>query len=190
MQYLYVAVVALIALTHMIAPDHWLPLISLKAKRNYSRSRTTSLSAAIGILHGVSTSALSALIVFAGTLYLSVLLLRAASVALLIVVALYISVSAFIKKVGIAEIQQASLFASIIPDPALVPIFLTSASFGLAFTGVLIAVFVVVTTLTIIAVVYLTSLGMLAILKRIAPEMMEYTISAMLLLVAAYVLLS
>ena len=189
MPYLYIVIVSIIAFTHMIAPDHWLPLVALKARKGYSQKRTTSLSVVIGIAHGTSTTALSGLIVFVGTLYLSALLLRTASVIVLVVVALYITMNAFLEKEGSTEMQQASLFASIIPDPALVPIFLASASLGAEFISLLVIVFVVVTTVTIIAVVYLTSHGMLTLLKKVRPKVTDYIVSAMLLLTALYVLL-
>ncbi|GGM78646.1 hypothetical protein GCM10007108_16040 [Thermogymnomonas acidicola] len=190
MIYYILGLAAAIAALHMVAPDHWVPLSALSVRSGYTQRKTLSLSLLIGITHGLATSALSASVAFLGLVFLSGALVRYISFVLLIAVSVYIVANAIREQSAGTEVQQVSLAASVIPDPALVPILLLASPSGLYTLSVAIVVFLAVTVATVVCMVYVSMLGYLRGLSGLRPATVDYIVAAVLAGTALYVLLS
>ena len=77
-----------LAVLHMVAPDHWIPLTVVSKKFNYSSSKTYETALLIGILHSAASVALAVVAYYLGELLVSdsLYFLYLSSVILLIIV--------------------------------------------------------------------------------------------------------
>ena len=153
--------VILVAFFHMIAPDHWIPLLIISKTRNYTARTKYSTAVLLGIGHSGSSVLIAVAVLFVGAeiLKISVHLLTYISIILMFIIAAYFIIN------GVRESRENSgglmaksaLAVSIFPDLAFLPIFI--AAFGMSAGGItyIILVFIAVTTGTLTAVVFVTS---------------------------------
>ncbi|MGC8615377.1 MAG: hypothetical protein ACP5UU_06205, partial [Thermoprotei archaeon] len=50
---------ALVAVFHMMAPDHWLPITIISETRRFSSAKKYGISASIALMHGALSSAIA-----------------------------------------------------------------------------------------------------------------------------------
>ncbi|MCL4480512.1 MAG: hypothetical protein M1113_03385 [Candidatus Thermoplasmatota archaeon] len=185
---LYLVFITLIlAILHMLAPDHWIPLSILSAKRKYSNGRTAYYGFAIGTVHGILSSALALVIAFLGISFLGYGKIKIASIVLLAAVCVYILLNAFKERKAERNVENTSLLVSIIPDPAFLPIILSSAIFGYFFISFISVLFVVAGGLSLLVVTLLAHKGMLKSLEKVRPDNVDYVVVAVLLLTALFI---
>ena len=185
---LYLVFITLIlAILHMLAPDHWIPISILSAKRKYSDSKTGSYGFAIGTAHGILSSTLALVIAFLGISFLGYSKIKIASIVLLAAVCIYILLNAVKERKAERNVENTSLLVSIIPDPAFLPIVLSSTIYGYFFIGFLSVLFVVAGGLSLMMVVLLAHRGMLKSLEKVKPDNVDYVVVIVLLLTAVFI---
>ena len=84
----------LIASLHMIAPDHWTPILSYSISKKLKIRKTGFISFSLGLIHGIFSAILSFAIAIIGLYFFPELYLKIFAAALLIFVALYIIMNA------------------------------------------------------------------------------------------------
>jgi hypothetical protein len=183
---LLVVVIALSAL-HMVAPDHWVPLTVTSHRSRHTRSRTVLLASGIGLGHGVSSAILSLAIAAVGSLFFPAYYVDLFSVALLVVIAIYIVVNARMEAKEGTEVGSVSLLVSVIPDPALVPFILVAERFGPGYTYLLLFAFVAAAVASLVLVISLATMGLARALARVSPQYVDYLVALALVLVAAFI---
>lgn len=151
----------LVALFHMIAPDHWVPLLIISKTRNYTWKSKYATAAILGLGHSGSSVLVAVLVLFVGVVVLksSVHFLTEISILLMFIIAVYFIIS------GLREanesndelMSRSALAVSAFPDLAFLPIFIASSSLGGTDTAYITTIFIAVTTLTLIGVVWLTT---------------------------------
>jgi predicted permease len=151
----------LVALFHMIAPDHWVPLLIISKTRNYTWKSKYATAVLLGLGHSGSSFLVAFLVLFVGVVVLksSVHILTDISILLMFVIASYFIIN------GVREanensddlMSRSALAVSAFPDLAFLPIFIAASSLGKTDTAYITAVFIAITTLTLTAVVWLTS---------------------------------
>ncbi len=151
----------LVALFHMIAPDHWVPLLIIAKTRNYTWKNKYLTAFLLGLGHSGSSVLVAVLVLFVGVVVLksSVHLLTDISILLMFIIAAYFIIN------GVREanensdelMSRSALAVSAFPDLAFLPIFIAVSSLGSIDTAYITATFIAVTTLTLIVVVWLTS---------------------------------
>ena len=126
-----------LAVLHMVAPDHWIPLTVVSKKFNYSSSKTYETALLIGILHSAASVALAVVAYYLGELLVSdsLYFLYLSSVILLIIVGIYFIFNGYFEKSENPESSALSsksiLTVSIFPDFAFIPIMLAASALHL-----------------------------------------------------------
>lgn len=179
-------VVALSA-AHMVAPDHWVPVTVAAHRKSYSRSRTLLLASGLGLGHGVGSAALSLILVAVGLLFFPAYYVNLAAVVLLLVIAAYVVVKATKETEEGTKAESVSVLVSLIPDPALVPFILVASGYGVAYTALMLASFVIAALASLVVVVSLASLGLSRALSKVHPRYVDYLVALALVLVAVFV---
>jgi hypothetical protein len=173
----------------MLAPDHWIPITVASYRKSLTRFRTYLFASGIGLAHGVSSAALSLAIVQVGSFFFPEYYVNLFAVLLLVVIALYVIVSAALEAKSGERAESVSVLVSVIPDPALVPFILIAQGFGVAFALVMVGAFVFAAVASVTVVVYLATMGLSAALSRIRAEYVDFIVALALLLTAAFVYL-
>ncbi|MFP3174446.1 MAG: hypothetical protein RXR44_07740, partial [Vulcanisaeta sp.] len=126
-----------LGILHMTAPDHWAPVTALLLRRRYRDQFIAGIALVIGALHGLSSLALSLLVLLIGMRFIPFHYINTASIVLLILVSIYILLSALHEHDGGVN-ESFSLTAvvtvSSLPDPALIPIVLSVSTYGGLYT--------------------------------------------------------
>lgn len=176
-----------LAALHMIAPDHWIPVSVVSARRRYGAGRMALASVGLGSAHGATTVALAAIALATGELYPALPhLADGISIALLVAVALYfLASSAYEANPG--RFEGASLAASVLPDPALLPLAFSSIAYGPGLVWALSAAYAAAGAASLALVASLAHRGLTGALSRLSPRAVDAAIAAMLLATAVYV---
>ncbi len=186
------ATVATIAVLHMIAPDHWVPLTLISDARKYPPRKKYALSTGIGSSHALLSIILAVAVLVGGTLiysnFMAISTYLAAS--LLFIVALYFAIEGYRGENTGSGIHSSSLLASMVPDPAIVPFLLIAYADSSTELYVSIIIFTVATIASLIAVIFLASKGLKAAMEKVGPDKYDYLTAAILLLTGLFVLLS
>lgn len=182
-----VFITSVLALLHMLAPDHWMPISILSARRKYSDGRTGSYGFAIGTAHGLLSSVLALAIAFLGVSFLGYERIKIAPIVLLAAVCLYIFINAVKEERGNESIEDTSLLVSIIPDPAFLPNILASTVYGYIFIGFLSVLFVLAGGFSLALVSILAHRGLLKGLERVKPVDVDYVVIAVLVFTAIFI---
>lgn len=181
------AVTTIIATLHMIAPDHWIPISALASKRHYAAPKTSAISLAIGITHGVTSAILSLLVAYAGMYLFGVTYVKLGSVILLIIISMYMALNGFREKKSDENVENSSLVVSILPDPAFLPIVLLAVGLGEIFVIALSTFFIVLSGIALMLVVILVRISLFRRIERLEPYVFDYIVSAVLLGTAALI---
>ncbi|WP_393971489.1 hypothetical protein OXIME_000047 [Oxyplasma meridianum] len=184
----------LVAIFHMIAPDHWVPLLIISKTRNYSRKSKYGIAVLLGLGHSGSSVLVAFLVLLVGIMVLksSVHLLTDISILLMFIIAAYFILN------GLREanesndelMSRSALAVSAFPDLAYLPIFIASFRLGSVDTAYITTTFIAVTTLTLAAVVWLTSnLPGTKRLKNMPGRFTDYLIGLILVITGVVVYL-
>ena len=173
----------LIASLHMIAPDHWTPILSYSISRKLQTRKTGFISFSLGLVHGIFSAMLSFAIAIVGMYFFPELELKLFAISLLVFVALYIILNARHEEKAekSREIEKSILFVSIIPDPAIVPIILIAVVYGMHFVYFTLSVFVVASALALLIVTIALSKILIKRLATLTPKRIDYLVAAILL---------
>jgi hypothetical protein len=181
----------LIASLHMVAPDHWTPILSYSIGKKLKLRKTGFISFSLGMIHGVFSAILSFAIAIVGLYFFPELYLKIFAVALLVFVAVYIIINARheekIEKN--TEIEKSILLVSVIPDPAIVPIILIAVVYGMHFVYLTLSIFVIVSAVALLLVTIALSRVLIKKLATLTPKRIDYLVAAILLGTTIFVLL-
>ena len=181
-----------LGILHMTAPDHWAPVTALLLRRRYRDQFIAGIALVIGALHGLSSLALSLLVLLIGMRFIPFHYINTASIVLLILVSIYILLSALHEHDGSVN-ESFSLTAvvtvSSLPDPALIPIVLSVSTYGSLYTLLAGAAYTLASMSSVTLVVLLINRGLLRTLSTVNPRYMDYA-AATLLLTALYIYLT
>ncbi len=178
---------AILAFMHMLAPDHWTPILSYSLKNKVDRKKTGVISLSLGFLHGLFSALLSLLIVFVGIYFFPAYYVRIFSILLLVFIAIYIIINAHFENENDKGISRSMLLVSVIPDPAIVPFILLAIIYGISFVYIAVVLFIVISTLSL----FIVTIGLGNIIKskinKITPKNVDYLVSLILLLTAIFI---
>ncbi|WMT52871.1 hypothetical protein [Ferroplasma acidiphilum] len=187
-----VGLTILIAGLHMVAPDHWTPILSYSLQKKFRTGKIGTMSFSLGLIHGIFSSILSFGIAILGMYFLPEFYLKIFAVALLVFVALYIILNAMHEKKSEdsrgGEIEKSILLVSIIPDPAIVPIILIAVVYGIHFVYITLIIFVLASALALLLVTLLLSKILMKKLATFTPQKIDYLVAIILLLTTLFVL--
>lgn len=192
---LLVAAVA-IGVLHMLAPDHWVPLMAVSSSMKYSRRRTYLTAALLGLLHAGASVAVALLALLLGVFlvggYLSYLFYGGE--VILLAVGIYFIVGGFLEKPGPGKVKFASvgslLSVSIFPDLAVLPILLTGVDLGKAALGIIMLSFTLVSVISLSVMSAAASMGLTRGLQRVPPRFIDYIMGAILIGTAGALMLA
>ena len=178
---------AVLAFMHMLAPDHWTPILSYSLKNKVNRKKTGVISLYLGFLHGLFSALLSLLIVFIGIYFFPTYYVRIFSILLLVFIAIYIIINAHFENENDRSISRSMLLVSVIPDPAIVPFILLAIIYGVPFVYTTVVLFIVISTISL----FIVTIGLSNIIKskinKITPKNVDYLVSLILLLTAIFI---
>lgn len=187
-----VSLAIIIAILHMIAPDHWTPIISYAIKNRYTKKKTGAVSLSLGILHGLFSSVLSFTIVIFGIHFIPDIYLRLFVVSILLFVSFYIIINARHEahENRMPEpIKKTILLTSIIPDPAIVPVILMGLTYGMGFIFNTIYVFIIISGLTLFSITIFLHKILFNKINSLSPQKIDYLVALILLVTVVFVIL-
>ncbi|WP_292319668.1 hypothetical protein [Caldisphaera sp.] len=179
----------LISSLHMIAPDHWVPLNVLSIRRRFNYSTIMLISGLLGFLHSFVSVLLSLVLVYIGLNFFNFIDIKYFSVSIIFVVCIYILLSSLREVKENRNVEATSLIVSVLPDPAILPLIISSSSMGLQFLLLIIILFIITSTISLSLVTSLVNKGFLKALSRLKPYLIDYLIVSILIITAAYILL-
>jgi len=189
---LMVAAITL-GILHMIAPDHWAPVTALSLRRHYRDQFIAGIALVIGALHGLSSLALSLLVLFIGMRFIPLYYINTTSIVLLILVSIYILLGALHehdKNINESYSLTAVVTVSSLPDPALIPIVLSVLTYGGLYTLLAGVAYTLASMSSVTLVVLLINRGLLRTLSMVNPRYIDYAAAVILLLTALYIYLT
>lgn len=175
---------------HMLAPDHWLPIMALSSARNYGVSRRCSIGASIGAIHAVLSGLVAIFILFLGLTFLGGYLyyLFILSIALLLGVGIYFIINGYLEySRNYGKVENSVLAVSVFPDLAMIPLLLAGFPLGFSRIAWILAAFIVASSASLMGVVYLGTAGVGKKLSGMKTESMDYLIALALFLTAIFV---
>ncbi len=182
-----------LGLLHMIAPDHWAPVTALSLRRRYRDQFIAGIALVIGALHGLSSLALSLLVLFIGMRFIPLYYINTTSIVLLILVSIYILLSALHehdKNINESYSLAAVVTVSSLPDPALIPVVLSVLTYGSLYTLLAGVAYTLASMSSVTLVVLLINRGLLRTLSMVNPRYIDYAAAVILLLTALYIYLT
>ncbi len=182
--------ISLIALFHMMAPDHWIPLTVVSDARNYSSGKKYLMSGYIGIGHAITSAILGLAVLYLGVLFFSGIYLYAEYIgaSLLFISAVYFLATGLLEGKGKHDISVSSILASVMPDPSVTPFLILASSYSAAYMLSVLLDFILVTVVSLVVIVFLASRGMKKILERVSPRNYDYLIATVLAVTGLFVL--
>ena len=185
---LYLILITLtLATLHMIAPDHWMPISIISAKRKYLSAQTDAYSFSIGFAHGLLSALLALGIAYLGVSLIGYNQVRIGSVILLAAVCIYIFANVLKEKKNSESVENTSLIVSFIPDPAFLPIVLASVIYGGIFVGTLSLLFIFAGGISLMIVTSFARKGMLKALEKVDPVNIDYVVILVLVITAIFI---
>ncbi|MEM3671068.1 MAG: hypothetical protein QW767_04910 [Thermoprotei archaeon] len=177
-----------VAATHMIAPDHWLPLSAASTRQKFSSRRTLSIAAALGVTHSATSTAVAMLILIVGeTIAGLVHYLDTAGFILLLAVAAYFAITGFLERENEAQASAAlasAVAVSVFPDFALVPLVLLAAPHGVVYLVQLLILFAAASAASLTAVTATARMGMIESIRKMPPRYSDYAVATVLVVTA------
>ena len=192
--FLLLLIVAIaVAGLHMVAPDHWVPLITVSIGRNYSRRRKYEMAAAIGLGHSSSSALIAVVALSAGLTFLGPFIsdLFYVSEALLVIIGIYFVLIGYREggHEGSPGTGNSLLLVSIFPDLALMPILLSGAGLPLYQISAILLSFIAATVLSLALIIGFSGSQIGLRLSRLKPNRMDYAVAAMLFGTALFLFL-
>ncbi|AAT43358.1 hypothetical protein [Picrophilus oshimae] len=174
-----ISISVIIAVLHMIAPDHWTPILSHSLQKRIKKERVAGISFSLGLLHGIFSSLLSFGIAVLGFYIFPERYVKILAAVILILVIFYIIINAHYEseKTGI---NDSILLVSVIPDPAFVPIILIALIYGINFVYFAMIVFILASALALLAVTVPLSRIISKYINKLKPQHIDYIVSIIL----------
>ncbi len=176
---------------HMIAPDHWVPLMIVSRKMHYSSRKTYANAAALGGLHAITSEALAAIALIAGVFLVRSFLhyLEIASIILLLIVGIYFVLNGYTEvnpEEGYSSSSVKSIIAiSAFPDFALIPVMLAASPLPFISIAAVLLAFVLISALSLTVMAVGAMRGFSKALERFPPRYIDYIMGAVLFATAA-----
>ncbi|MGC8609445.1 MAG: hypothetical protein ACP5UV_06205 [Thermoplasmata archaeon] len=181
-----------VALIHMFAPDHWIPLLAVSSRSNYTRRRTYATAATLGFFHALSSIAV-ALVAFSISMTVAekyVHFFRLGAEILLIIIAIYFVINGMTEKNSGESDKPVSngslLSVSVFPDMAFMPLLISAVGLPELQILTIVVLFAAVSIFSLTFVVFFSLKGLLRAIKNMPPRYMDYTIGIVLVLTALY----
>ncbi len=180
----------LIATLHMVAPDHWTPILSYSIRKRLKKGKTGFISFGLGMIHGIFSAILSFAIAIIGVHFFPEFYLKIFAVSILIFVAVYIILNANHEEntEKNKDVEKSILLVSVIPDPAIVPIILIAVSYGIHFVYFTLSIFVIASALALLTVTIALSGVLIKRISMLTPKKIDYLVSIILLGTIIFVL--
>ncbi len=188
-QFIILLTVALLVSSfHMLAPDHWLPLTVISSARSYSKPRTYSLAATLGLSHAGTSIIVALAIFYAGLVlihdYIGDLIILGQ--VLLIVIGIYFIVNGYreAEHTASAVTEKTVISLSAFPDLSLMPIVVSAASLTNIQISVILIVFTLSSAVSLTAMVVLADKSLGKAISKVPPKYIDYLIGAVLIATA------
>ena len=179
---------------HMIAPDHWVPLAVVSGKLNYTRRRTYVTAATLGALHALTSEAVAGIVLVIGIILVHRYLeyVDIASIILLFAVGVYFIVNGVMEMDLQDDLSSAPvksiLAISAFPDLALIPIILAGSALPLLEVGLILAVFIIVSSISLTVMSYVSTRGLAGAMENIPPRYIDYVMGLILFATAIIII--
>ncbi len=181
----------LLAALHMLAPDHWLPLMAVSSARKFSARKKYTISSLLGFLHAMTSMVVALAALTTGILLIGHYLtyLYDGGIVLLIVVGIYFILNGYFESSNREEKENVSIWTalgiSVFPDLALLPIMITGVQLNVVQLGSILIMFTIVSGVTLPVVVLAASGGFSKVIERIPSRYVDFVMGAILILTAA-----
>lgn len=175
----------------MVAPDHWVPLMVVSSRMNYSPGKTYLNAAALGALHAITSEALAAMALVVGVFLVKSFLhyVELASVILLVAVGVYFIINGYTEDNPEGEYPSSSIRSiiaiSAFPDFALIPIMLAGSSLPATYIAAVMLVFILISALSLALVAVAAAGGASKALQKIPPRYIDYIMGIVLFITSA-----
>ncbi|MHB8361917.1 MAG: hypothetical protein ACYDAO_10410 [Thermoplasmataceae archaeon] len=182
----------IIALVHMVAPDHWVPLIAISKKNNYTEFKKYGMASGIAGGHAVISGAIAFLILVLGLTFLKSYTndLIYLSIFLLLIVGLYFIFNGLHESKEVdRKIENSIIAVSIFPDLAIVPIIVSASVLPFSEIIIIFIGFLIASIISLNIMIYVSSLAIGDKFSSMKPENMDYVIGGLLLITALIVTL-
>ncbi|MEM0140006.1 MAG: hypothetical protein QXZ44_05285, partial [Ferroplasma sp.] len=181
----------LIAALHMVAPDHWTPILAYAARNKIKTRKTGIISFSLGLIHGIFSAVISLLIVIIGITFFPDFYVKILTVGILVAVVIYIVANANLeeRKKPDNAINKSILLVSVIPDPAIVPIILIAVIYGMHFVYFTISLFIVTSAVMLLITTIFLSKFMLKRIATFTPKKIDYLVAIVLIATMFFVFL-
>lgn len=184
-----VLIAILLSGLHMIAPDHWMPLSALNLKNSFGSKKLRVTAFLLGLLHGITSTALALLVIFVGVYIFGTREIRIISVIILFIVAAYILINSYREAQSKRSVENTSLAVSVFPDPAFLPILVAAAAYGIFSVSIVSILFVISSALFLLLIVILVNMGLAKSLSKLRPVTVDRIVVIALLLTSVYIYL-
>lgn len=176
---------------HMLAPDHWVPLMVVARKLNYTSRKTVASALAMGSLHAITSETVAGIALIVGIFLVGNFLhyLDIASIILLVAVGIYFILNGYTEKNpenGYSTSSIRSILGiSAFPDLALVPIMLASSPLPATSVLIVLVAFILVSSFSLAVMVYGAVKGFSRAMETVPPRYIDYVMGAVLFVTAA-----
>lgn len=182
----------LVASVHMAAPDHWVPITLVAEREHYTSLRKYASVASIGALHATTTIGISAAALFATRILFPFKtgLVTDASALIMFAVGSYFIIQTYRSQGDepIAATYAGILSVSIFPDLTFLPILLSSISLSAIDQVTITTEFMIVTILSLVAIVAFVSPMLSRAMKKMPEKSMDYMVGIILIVLGFFVL--
>ena len=187
---LLIITVVLLSAIHMLAPDHWLPVILISRREKYTRRRRLGLSLMLSSVHAATSIVFAVGIVFLSLLFLHQfsVYLKDAGIVLMFAVGVYFILNGVTEKPDEASFVKYSfiLGVSASPDLSLLPLLIEAQAYPFSYSELMIAVFAFVSTIVLLISVIVADFGIGRSLQKLDPRYMDYVMGAILIGIGSF----
>lgn len=186
--------VAVLSAIHMMAPDHWLPVVLISRRENYTRRKRLNLSLMLSSVHAVTSIVLAVGIVFLSLLFLHQFstYLKDAGIVLMFAVGVYFFFNGVTEKSDEASFVKYSfiLGVSASPDLSLLPLLIEAQVYPSSYSELMILVFALVSIVSLMIAVTVADFGIGKSLQKLEPRYMDYVMGAILIGIGIFLFFS
>lgn len=189
--FLIIGTVLILGSLHMMAPDHWVPLMIVSRKLSYSSRKTYVSAAALGGLHALTSEAVAGIALVVGIYMVKSFLhyLELASIILLVIVGIYFIVNGYMEENPDVSYSSSSIRTiisiSAFPDFALIPIMLAGSTLSTFSISEVLVTFVLISAFSLVVMVYGAVKGFSKALEKLPPRYVDYIMGTVLFITAA-----
>lgn len=185
--------VSLLAVLHMIAPDHWLPLMAVSSVRKFSGKKTFLISSLLGFIHAGTSIVVGIIALAIGILLVKnyLVLIYFVGIILLILIGIYFIFNGYFEADNLDKFKTSSiktvLSISVLPDLALIPFIVMGVKLSLTQFVMILILFTVVSSSALPIVVIAASSGFSRIIEKVSPRYVDYMVGLILISTATII---